>query len=325
MDPTKTFAFGPALYYYNEARKWFTLFNTITGPVLLVINAPFGRFTPKNQDSIFLLDGRKSWIAMELVSPLMFLYTFITSPLTVKAPPLPSLTEPHAVLALCYLIHYANRALLSPLRTPSRSKTHIIVPLWGMFFNTINGSLMGSYLSSPYARKYIPEAPRSMFYLGLALWFVGLLGNIYHDEILLDIRRKANSKGKGKADANGKPAGEHYAIPQGGLYSLISYPNYFCEWIEWLGFALAASPVPFHLAGLTFSSLTSALLSRQTYIDLWNIPGHMFAPTLSPPWIFLLSEVVLMLPRAYKGHQWYHEKFGDAYPKQRKAAIPFLF
>ncbi|KAF8876200.1 3-oxo-5-alpha-steroid 4-dehydrogenase-domain-containing protein [Gymnopilus junonius] len=313
MDPTKTFAFGPALYYYNEARKWFTILNTLTTPVLFIINAPFGRFTPKNQSSIFLVDGRKSWIVMELVSPLMFLYTFITSPLTVKAPPLPSLTEPHAILALCYLVHYANRAILSPLRTPSRSKTHIIVPLWGIFFNTINGSLMGSYLSSPYGRKYTAETPRTTFYIGLTLWALGLIGNIYHDEVLLNIRRKANNKGKGKADNKSK--GEHYAIPQGGLYSLISYPNYFCEWIEWLGFALAASPLPFNPSEFTLSSLTSSLLDPQT--------AHVRTTPLTAMGL-PLSEVVLMLPRAYKGHKWYHEKFGDSYPKQRKVAVPFL-
>jgi 3-oxo-5-alpha-steroid 4-dehydrogenase 1 len=169
---------------------------------------------------------------------------------------------------------------------------------------------------------YVQTAPRTTFYAGLVLWAVGLAGNIWHDEILLNIRRKAKSKGKAKADGTSK--GEHYAIPQGGLYSLISYPNYFCEWIEWLGFALAASPLPFQLAGLTASSILSSLLRPQTYLDIWNNPGHQFAPSLSPPWIFLISEIFLMLPRAYKGHKWYLDKFGDAYPKQRKAAIPFL-
>ena len=89
---------------------------------------------------------------------------------------------------------------------------------------------------------------------------------------------------------------EHYAIPHGYLYSLISYPNYFCEWLEWLGFALAAAPVP---------SLTSL-------------------STFEAPWVFLLAEVMTMFPRAYRGHQWYHNRFPD-YPKERKAVIPFLF
>ena len=242
-----------------------------------------------------------------------------------QAPPLPSISGRQTVLAVCYLLHYANRALLSPLRTPSRSKTHVIVPMAGVFFNVINGSLMGSFLSSPYARIYHQSQarPRYSFYIGMGLWALGLIGNIWHDEILLNIRRKARSKGKGKE--NGAAKGEHYAIPQGGLYSLISYPNYFCEWVEWFGFALAASPFPFELTALNPSTLLASLLDPQTYIRVIETPGQQFAPDLSPPWIFLFSEVLLMLPRAYRGHQWYHKTFGASYPQNRKAAIPFLF
>ncbi|KAF8965228.1 3-oxo-5-alpha-steroid 4-dehydrogenase-domain-containing protein [Flammula alnicola] len=318
-DPTKMFTSGPALFLYNESRKWFTLGSLFVTPILLVINAPFGRFTPQNQSSIFLVDGIKSWIFMELISPSAFIYTFLSSPLTMKTPPLPALIEPPSILALCFLLHYLNRALVSPLRTPSRSKTHLIVPLSGVVFNIINGSLMGSYLSSPFARMYHQGPVRPSFYVGLGMWAMGLVGNIYHDEVLLNIRRKAKSKGKGKADG-----GEHYSIPQGGLYSLISYPNYFFEWFEWLGFAIAASPLPFHLAGITPSSVVSSLLDPQTYINILNTPAQQFMPNLSPPWIFFISEVLLMLPRAYKGHKWYHSKFGDAYPKNRKAVIPFV-
>ncbi|KDR83066.1 hypothetical protein GALMADRAFT_57448 [Galerina marginata CBS 339.88] len=321
-DPTKMFSFGLSLMLYNGSRKWWTILNLLTAPITFFVNAPFGRFTPKDQSSIFVVDGIKSWIVMELVSPITFLYTFITSPLTFQAPPLPSLTERHAILAICFLVHYANRALLSPLRTPSRSKTHIVVPLGGMFFNINNGYLLGSYLSSPYARMYLQTLPLSTFYGGLALWAVGLAGNIWHDEILLNIRRKANSKGKGKADGSSK--GEHYAIPQGGLYSLISYPNYFCEWIEWLGFAIAAAPLPCKPSSLRPSSFLPLLLNPKIYLDIWNTPAQNFAPNLSPPWIFFISEVVLMFPRAYQGHKWYLEKFGDAYPKQRKVVVPFL-
>ncbi|KAF9473778.1 hypothetical protein BDN70DRAFT_885548 [Pholiota conissans] len=318
-DPTWMFTTGPALFLYNETRKWFTLGSLVLTPVLLIIDAPFGRFTPKQQSSIFLLDGIKAWIFMELISPSCFIYTFLSSPLSVQPPPLPALSDRHAILALCFLAHYLNRALISPLRTPSRSKTHIIVPLSGISFNVINGSLMGSYLSSPFARMWLQGPTRTSFYVGLGIWAVGLAGNIYHDEILLNIRLKAKSKGKAK-----EGQGEHYAIPNGGMYSLISYPNYFFEWVEWFGFALAASPLPFRLGGLTAASVVSSMFNSQTYIDLINTPGQSFVPNLSPPWIFLLSEFLLMVPRAYKGHRWYHDKFGDSYPKDRKAVIPFV-
>lgn len=258
---------------------------------------------------------------MELVSPMAFTYALYTSPLSSRRVPL-QWDSPNTILVLCFLVHYANRAIINPLRTPSRSKSHISVPLSAVFFNLINGSLMGSYLSSPYAHAFLSARPSTSFYVGLTLWAFGFIGNIMHDEILLDIRRKANTKGKGKAEA-----GEHYAIPQGGLYTLVSYPNYLCEWIEWLGFAIAASPFPFatdFISSASISSFLSPLLDPKFYTAIIKEPAHLFAPNLSPPWIFFISEVLLMLPRAYRGHQWYKSRFGNSYPRQRKAVIPFV-
>ena len=219
---------------------------------------------------------------MELISPLSFLSNFSHRSI------------PTSILSLFFLIHYANRALISPLRTPSRNKSHIVIPLSASAFNIVNGFLMATYLSSPPALSFLHGAFASTrFWVGLSLALVGLAGNIAHDEILLNIRRNT------KKDQQSKQNGEHYAIPYGLLFSYISFPNYLCEWIEWAGFALAASPLP------SFASSSA------------------FLETINPPWLFLLSEILLMSPRALKGHKWYKKTFKD-YPKERKAVVPFL-
>ncbi|KAL1941479.1 hypothetical protein VTO73DRAFT_7296 [Trametes versicolor] len=293
---------------YDLARKWFAIIPPIICPATFAFDAPFGRFTP-SQDSIFLVDGLRSWIFMELISPATFIYAFLHSPLSPTAagtaPPL-TLSHPPTFLAALFLLHYLNRAIVSPLRTPSRSKSHISVPLSAVLFNTVNGSLLGAYLSSPAAHAYLSGAFSSpRFWAGIAAWAVGLAGNIIHDEILLNLRRTAKkNKAKAAKDGDGdgaqeKSKGEHYAIPHGLLYRYISYPNYFCEWAEWLGFACAASPAP------AVTSLAA------------------FFASASPPWLFFLSEVFLMFPRAWRGHLWYLNRFPD-YPKERKAVIPFL-
>ena len=267
---------------------------------------------------------------MELVSPVVFLYCFITSPLSYYSPPLPSWNSPQTFLAALFLIHYTNRAILSPLRAPSRSKSHIVVPISALLFNSVNGFLMGSYLSSPMARIYLNSADtyrNPIFYVGIVFWGWGFAGNVLHDEILHDIRRKAKSKGKGKAveDSNSEnPQNrEYYAIPQGWLFDYVSYPNYFCEWVEWLGFALAAGPFPLTPSSVSFASLAS-IFSMNDIISILSGPSHHFAPQLTPPYIFLITEILLMFPRAYRGHQWYRSKFGERYPKERKVVIPFL-
>jgi 3-oxo-5-alpha-steroid 4-dehydrogenase 1 len=255
---------------------------------------------------------------MELVSPLFFTCALLRSPLS-SSPP--SLSVNQILLVLLYLLHYANRALFSPLRTPSRSKSHISVPVVGVFFNTINGSLMGTYLSSPASHAFLSNTT-PLFYIGLGVWALGFVGNIIHDEILLDIRRKAKSKGKGQArnDDTKQRTPEHYAIPYGLLYRYVSYPNYLCEWFEWFGFALAAAPFP----SISASQLSFAAFSWSSVSSFLSAPPSLFAPSLSPPYIFLLSEILLMLPRAYKGHLWYKERFGDRYPKERKVIVPFV-
>lgn len=244
---------------------------------------------------------------MELVSPLTFIYSFLHSPLSPtnfgRSPPL-FLSHPPTFLGTLFLLHYLNRAVVSPLRTPSRSNSHIGVVFCAVAFNIVNGTLSGTYLSSPYAAQFLEGAfSRPLFWVGVGLWAFGYAGNILHDEILLNLRRSAKAKGKARAqddDDNGKNKQEHYAIPYGALYRFISYPNYFCEWIEWLGFALAASPLP------SFASVST------------------FLETATPPFVFFITEVLLMLPRAYRGHKWYLNRFPD-YPKERKAVIPLLF
>ena len=259
---------------YDHLRNYFALLGLLCCPILFLINAPFGRFSPKNQNSVLLINGKIAWILMESAAPVAFLFFSVNSP---------------GLLPLLFLTHYLNRAFISPLRTPSRSKSHLVVPLAAILFNLINAYLLASFFND----RSRPPRPPAQFYVGILLWFIGFAGNIWHDEVLLNLRRSA-------ANSNSNL----YAIPNGGLYALISFPNYFCEWLEWFGFALASSPVP-----LSFSLAP---------------PPQGWAPDLTPPWIFFFNEILLMLPRAYRGHQWYKQRFGDSYPKDRKAIIPFI-
>ena len=273
-------------------------------PVQFFINAPFGRFAP-SLDSIFLLDGIHSWIVMELVAPIAFLYALVNTPLASSIADVASLTPTPLFFAALFLVHYANRALISPLRTPSRSKAHLSVTLCGIAFNIVNGTLIGTYLRSPTASAFFASDPlaRPAFWAGIALWAAGFVGNILHDEILLNIRRNARAKGKARAKSPSplsKQQHEHYGIPHGYLYAYVSFPNYFCEWVEWFGFALAAAPVA------EMTSLSALVASVQ------------------PPWIFFLAEICLMIGRAYKGHRWYLRNFAD-YPKDRRIVIPYVF
>lgn len=83
------------------------------------------------------------------------------------------------------------------------------------------------------------------------------------------------------------PNDKGYKIPYGGLYRWISCPNYFGELVEWSGFALAC----------------------------WSPPAAAFA-------IWVAAN---LLPRARTHHLWYRETFGETYPRERRAVIPFVY
>ena len=78
---------------------------------------------------------------------------------------------------------------------------------------------------------------------------------------------------------------DRYKIPEGFMFRYVSFPNYFGEILEWMAFAI----MTWSLAGLSFM--------------IWTMAN--------------------LVPRAIKGHQWYHNKF-ESYPKNRKAIFPFI-
>lgn len=84
-----------------------------------------------------------------------------------------------------------------------------------------------------------------------------------------------------------KSRGEGYKIPRGWLFEWVSCPNYLGEILEWLGWAL----MTWSWAGLGFFVYTCANL----------------------------------VPRAGANHRWYLKKFGEDYPKNRKAVIPLVY
>jgi hypothetical protein len=83
-----------------------------------------------------------------------------------------------------------------------------------------------------------------------------------------------------------KNKSDGYIIPYGYLFEYISSPNYLGEIIEWTGFAIVSNS----FAGI----------------------------------IFAISTFSNLFPRALEYKKWYHNKFGDSYPKNRKAIIPYL-
>ncbi|KAG0148973.1 hypothetical protein CROQUDRAFT_40514 [Cronartium quercuum f. sp. fusiforme G11] len=282
--------------------------------MLLYIDAPHGRAAnPRGLN----VNGNVAWLLMELVSPITCFLAACSEPFesTPNAMLLPSFQnfDMHRIralpaarlsLLLAFLLHYLHRSLISTLRNPGRSPMHVSVPISAMVFNLLNGYLIGSWLSGrclsvPHNPVHTPSSSLgpawAQFSLYMVGWALGFGSNIAHDELLSRLRRSSKTKAR-------------YSVPHGLLYSSpfggISCPHYLSELFEWLTFAGAASVAVHQL------EQTSSVCDH----DLFH----------SPPGLFFLAMVAVLMPRAIRTHRWYVKRFGGLIPNNRRAIIPGL-
>lgn len=189
--------------------------------------------------------------------------------------------------------HYIYRAIIGPLLNPSMSPIHPIIFFSAIMFQLFNATCIGGWLASygPLTTKDW-EGRAEWIEVGMVIFGLGLLSNIYHDDELREIRRAAARKQVRDSINQGKKLGGNsvakvYMVPENGLFHLVLYPHYLCEWIEWCGF--------------------------------WMVGGLGCVPARC----FVMNEVSSMLPRAVNGRQWYIERFGKEKIGARKAVIPW--
>ncbi|GAA5836221.1 hypothetical protein JCM11251_007398 [Rhodosporidiobolus azoricus] len=314
---------------YGAVQRIFATLGLLAGPGSLLTDAPFGRFIGGKGWIGPTVDGRLGWMLMEICSPLTFLYCLTvppsTSPFAFPAPSIEgiisafrSLPLARAILASLFLIHYANRSIVSELRNPGRGRMHIIIPVLSALFNVMNGGTMGMYISGGTAGKAVYDhglkqdsSSSFLFVVGLAIMAAGFASNVYHDGILFRLKgeKRREREEKEEAGDKAKSPSDRYAIPQGGLYRYISHPSYISEWIEWSGFTLATlvlAPSPFPPSAFSSPSVMRLPAVLRPFIA-WH---------LQPPALFVLWEIAAMLPRARSGHVWYRKTFGKEWEEK---------
>jgi hypothetical protein len=230
--------------------------------VLAVVPAPYGRHArPGWGPSIPV---RAAWIAMEAPAAIVFAAAYLAGP----RPDRPAALA----CALLWESHYLYRAFVYPFRLRVRpgSRTPLVTAVLGTGITTWAGWLVGTWLSTfgdHLDGRWLAD-PR--FVAGVVLFAVG---TVVHRRADAELRRLR------------LPGHEGYAIPRGGLFRLVSSPNYLGEIVTWVGFALASwSP-----AAAAFAALTAANL----------------------------------VPRAVYHHRWYRATFPN-YPRERRALVPWL-
>ena len=166
--------------------------------------------------------------------------------------PLPILPGPTPAAALC-AVHFAKRCLeVNFLHRYSGSVALRVSSFIGAYYALI------SYLICSVAS--VAPSRRGLA-VGTCLFAIGLVGNLYHHNLLADLRRRAASGAK----LNGKI--RRYQAPRGGLFGLVAAPHYLFELLGWLGVACVADHGN---AYLVFLSMGSYLGGRARAQHEWN-------------------------------------------------------
>jgi len=228
-------------------------------PLLFFVSAPYGRHNRKGWGP--QINRTLGWVLMEAPSPLLMALFFVAGQ---------RLGLVYLAFILLWEVHYVHRAFIFPWRMRGGQKQMpLLIVLFALCFNLGNAYFNGRYLfsfSHEHAASWLWDG---RFICGASMFVGGMLVNIHADNVLLRMRRQQDG----------------YHIPRGGLYELVSCPNYLGEVVEWCGWALCT----WSLAGLAFA--------------LWTVAN--------------------LVPRAVANHRWYRAKFAD-YPARRRAIIPLV-
>lgn len=247
---------------FHTIAAWIEIgLGAVTFLSLFFIVAPYGRHTREGWGPS--MSQRLGWVVMESPAFFGFLALYLTGPHAAEPAPI--------ALAALWLLHYGQRTFVFPARiraTDKRTPVAIVATAFG--YNILN-AIVCAPAASAFEAKDAAWLSDPRFIVGAALFLLGFVGNFICDEQLRRLR---------------KPGEGTYKIPRGGLYELVSSPNYLCEIVEWTGWAIAS----WSLGGLAFAIYTFANLA----------------------------------PRARSNHAWYRATFPD-YPSRRRALVPFVW
>ena len=232
---------------------------------LYFVEAGYGYlFNPKFG---FPVPNKVAWVLMECPVFIVMSILWWMSDYAMQTAPL--------VLFIIFQTHYFQRSFIFPLLIRGNSKMPVGIMLMGMVFNTLNAVMQGGWIFyyGPERGYYDDWMSKPYIYIGIAVFLFGFITNLHSDYIIRNLRKPGDTK--------------HY-IPRGGMFRYVSSANYFGEFMEWVGFAIAS----------------------------WSWAGVVFAL-----WTF-----ANLGPRSASLYKRYEREFGEEFTSlKRKRIIPFIY
>lgn len=258
FNPPKEYEMSQNTFNFLVAAQSFA--GIVALVTLFFMSAPYGKHSRPGWGP--QINSKTAWILMETPAVLAPAAIFFIS----------GNRSAGAIFALClWEMHYLYRSyVFSSLQRGSKPSFPVLLAAMALLFNINNGVIIGQDLFVRGKADLIDlfDVGRS---LGVALFLGGFALHVVSDAIIRSLR------GDGETG---------YKIPRGGMFRLVSNPNYLGEIVEWIGFAL----------------MTRSIAA----------------------WAFAFFTFCNVFPRAVSNHLWYHEHFPD-YPAERKVIVPFIF
>jgi len=159
-----------------------------------------------------------------------------------------SIPPPSPAAVLCAL-HFAKRVGEVLVVHKYSGRVDRNVPSFIGFYYAIIAVLIG-LVSDPNPSEVARK-------VGTALFGVGLAGNLYHHQLLANLRGTSSSGSETKK----------YVAPKGGLFYFVAAPHYLFELIGWLGMAIVSNHLNVYLV---FASMCSYLSGRSVGQNEFN-------------------------------------------------------
>jgi 3-oxo-5-alpha-steroid 4-dehydrogenase 1 len=228
--------------------------------VLFFVSAPYGKHSRPGWGP--QMNSKAAWILMETPAVLTPLALFFIS----------GNRSTGMVFSLClWEMHYLYRTYVySSLQRGSRPSFPVSLAMSAFVFNINNGVIIGHDLFVKGTADFIGFFDFHCI-VGLLLFLGGFALHVVSDAMIRSLRSGGETS---------------YKIPRGGMFRLVSNPNYLGEIVQWIGFAI----------------LTRSIAA----------------------WAFAFFTFCNIFPRAISNHRWYRERFPD-YPAERKIIVPFIF
>lgn len=110
-------------------------------------------------------------------------------------------------------------------------------------------------LTLPFLVICVDPSPElsTLVWIGLIVWVIAVIGESVADQQLKNFKKDPANKGK---------------VCEVGLWNYSRHPNYFFEWLIWVGFALIALDSPYGYLGLICPVIMYILLNNVTGIPM---------------------------------------------------------